>query len=131
MEHESNNADGDGTDREVNIETPPTGNMVRESPPDERPKHARNPIGKPDEGGVHGTPFWLRNECNDCIDAGADARGAEACDGAPEDENCGAGGDGAENAANLEDEYGKEEDDLEGEIFICFSPWRIGRHRSS
>lgn len=99
--------------------------LVGKDAPDERTEHRRNAIRHSDDASEHGALPWLGHEGDYGVGAGADTGGAEAVDGAADDQRGRVLGDGADEAAELEDDDGSEVDGLEVEVLVGLAPGRL------
>ena len=87
----------------------------------QRSHDARNAVHGAKEPLEHGTLLERLGQGDDEIGARKDAGGAQAGDGAPDDEGGAVGRDAADEGAELEDGDGDEVDRLDGEEGVQFA----------
>lgn len=122
LEEDEDDGRRDTSDGQVDVEAPSPGDVVGEGSAQQRSDDAGKAVGSTDDAGEGGTLLGRRREGNDCVCAGADARGSQPGNGAAGDEGLGVGGGAADDGAELEDEDGENEGDLEREILVCLAP---------
>ena len=89
--------------------------MIRKRAAHQRSRHGRDAVHAADEAGVDGPLAQGHGVGDDEQSAREEARGAEAGDGAADDEGGRVGRDAADERAELEDEEGEQEDPLDAE----------------
>ena len=109
-------------DGQVDVKTPSPTDLVSKCAADQRPHDSRNTISRANDPREHRPCLWTGGESDDGIRAGADTRRAQAGDGPPHDERGAAWGDTADEGAQLEDEDGDEEGELQREELVGLAP---------
>lgn len=125
MEKEQQHGHGQSTDGQIDVKAPPPRNMVGEGATDQGAEHGGDAVSGTVEADHLRAHFGLSDEADDCEGARANACTAEARDGAADDQRRRARGDGADQAAHLEDADGHDEPYLQVEVFEQFPPRRL------
>ena len=109
-------------DGQVDVKTPSPSDLIRKRPADQRPHDSRNTISRANDPREHRPCLWAGRESDDGIRAGADAGRAQAGDSPSHNERGAAWGDTTNEGAQLEDEDGEEEGDLQRKELVGLAP---------
>lgn len=109
-------------ERGHSLEGPSPRNVVCKRPSEQRADNAGNAVRRANDPREHGPAARRRRVRDEGVCACADARGADAGDGAADDEGLGVGGHTADEAAYFKDEDGEEEGDFQWEVLEGLAP---------